>query len=603
MSREIPLLPGKVFLLLQNDSGYFDPDRDFAGFGILENAFSDLLVRLYGKGSHEDNTLFSLLAGTLLLESRKGNVVCHLDELAGQPVPPGAREAPESYPEPSLFVSVCSRLDAGREPFPIVFDRDGKRCWLQRYREVEERIAGALVDRSAFVGFPDGDVGHVAILGEVFGDPSPENILRRSAEIVLGHKLLILSGGPGTGKTTALSRILSTCPSLLSIKPERIVLAAPTGKASARLGESIARLVEDLPDPEKRAYLARIPPPMTLHRLISRVKKDEDQNPLPLPLDLLVVDEMSMVDLSLFDRLLQVFPKEAILILSGDPDQLSSVAPGAVFGEILKGLDESPGRSGTGISGSIAILKKSHRFDGESGVGRLARWIREGGKSSLDPAFLPGVSFRQGENLSDFYREVSQDFSPYLNATDLSGAFLALAGVGVLSPLRNGPRGVVEVSKNLERILFPGTFSHRFPERLRRGHPVVVLKNSTELDLSNGDVGIVPFSHWGDPGRVYFARGGEVDQGVPLELLPPSESALALTVHKSQGSEFSRVHLLLPAGFHPFLTRELLYTAVTRARESLVVWGDFPVFREGVRNRSIRHSALGDFLWSPSSIL
>jgi len=597
------LLPhGKVFLLLLSDSSLISADQSSPEFGILENAFSDLLVRLYGKERHEDNLLFSLLAATLLLESRKGNVVCRLDELEGKSVPPGRSDGPTVYPAPFLFVSACSRLRSESVPFPIIFDRAGNRAWLCRYREVEERIARNLSRRSSFLESHDGR-SDSSSLDRVFGESSAENTLRRSAEIVLYRKLLILSGGPGTGKTTALSRILSVCPSILSISPSRIFLAAPTGKAAARLGESLSLISRDLSDPEQRDYLSKIPAPMTVHRLISLSKKDQDQNPLPLPVDLLVVDEMSMVDLFLFDRLLQVLPDEAVLILSGDPDQLSSVAPGAVFGEILKGVDDPPGSVPVDLSNSITILKRSHRFSGDSGIGRLSRWIRDGGKSSLDTDSLPGVSFRPVEGLSDFYREVAQDFSPYMEATNLSGAFLALSGIGVLSPLRNGPRGVVEISKNLDRCLFPPSFSRRFSERSQWGHPVVVLKNNNDLELSNGDVGIIPFPHWGDPQRAYFARGGGVNKGVPIELLPPTESALALTVHKSQGSEFSRVHLLLPQGIHPFLTRELLYTAVTRARESLVVWGGFSVFLEGVRNRSTRHSALGDFLWSPSSIL
>ncbi len=603
MSRGILPPHGKVFLLLPNDSGFLLPDQNSPGFGILENTFADLLVRLYGKGCREDNILFGLLAATLLLESRQGNVVCHLEDLTGKPVPAGRSGSPDLYPEPFVFVSACLRLNSQTVPFPIVFDREGKRVWLLRYRQVEERIARNLSVRSSpssplFV-HPEQSV----FLDRVFGESSPENAMRRCAEIVLSRKLLILSGGPGTGKTTALSRILATCPSLLSIPPERILLVAPTGKAAARLGDSLARLLWDLTDLEERDYLSRIPSPMTVHRLIARAKTDHEQNPLPLPVDLLVVDEMSMVDLSLFDRLLSVLPEEAILILSGDPEQLSSVAPGAVFGEILKGLEKSPEISPAGISASISILKKSHRFSGDSGVGRLSRWIREGGATFLDPSTLPGVDFRQGESLSDFYGEVTRDFSPYMKATSLSEAFLALSGVGVLTPLRDGRRGVIEIARNIERLLFPSSFPSRFSDRSQRGHPVVILKNNNDLGLSNGDVGIIPFPHWGDPGRVYFAKEGGVDKGLPVEILPPSESALALTVHKSQGSEFSKVHLLLPRVFHPFLTRELLYTAVTRARESLVVWGDFPVFQEGVLNRSTRHSALGDFLWSPSSIV
>ncbi len=601
MSRGILPPHGKVFLLLPSDSGILSAERNSPGFGILENSFADLLVRLYGNGHREDENLFGLLAATLLLESRQGNVVCHLEKLAGKPVPPGRSGSPGIYPDSSVFLLSCSRLSSRKAPFPIVFDREGKRVWLLRYRELEERIARNLTTRSNLRDSLEGESPKSILLDRAFGEASPENTIRRCANIVFHRKLLILSGGPGTGKTTALSRILSRCPSLLSIPPERIALVAPTGKAAARLGESIAKLLPDLPDQDDREYLSKIPSPMTIHRLIAQAKRDHEQNPLPLPVDLLVVDEMSMVDLSLFDKLLLVLPDEAILILSGDPGQLSSVAPGAVFGEILKKPEESLSGSPEGISGSIAILKKSYRFSGDSGVGQLSRWIRDGGVTPLDPDSLSGVVFRQGASLADFYQDVTRDFSPYMKAKDLSGAFFALSGLGVLSPLRDGQRGVVEISRNLGQILF-SNYS-RSPERSQRGHPVVVLKNSSELDLSNGDVGIIPFPWWGDPGRVYFPWGEGGEKTVPIEILPPWESALALTVHKSQGSEFSRVHLLLPRLFHPFLTRELLYTAVTRARESLVVWGDFPVFLEGVHHQSTRHSALGDFLWSPSSIV
>ncbi len=429
----------------------------------------------------------------------------------------------------------------------------------------------------------------------LFGLSAPENTLRRCAETVLTRRLLILSGGPGTGKTTTLARLLFGIPSLLSIPPGRIALCAPTGKAASRLSESLSLV-------ESGDFPGEIPKPVTLHRLLGQVMSREQGDGALLPCDLLVIDEMSMVDLALFDRVLGVLPPESILILSGDRDQLSSVSPGSVFGEILKGVDgASPDDTADQMERSVTILSKSHRFGQDSGIGRLARWIRSGGAGELEATMLSGVTFRPLESLSLFWDEMANVYHPYGEQPDLAGAFGFLSGIGILSPLRQGPRGVTELSRQLERRLFPPAPAFRRSGLLPAGSPLVITRNDAEKGLSNGDVGIIPFARWGDTGRAFFLRGKSF-HSVPVDLLPPFESALTLTVHKSQGNEFSRVHLLLPDAPHPLLTRELLYTAVTRAREHLTIWGDMAVFRAGVEAREERHSALGDFLWNPSSI-
>ena len=518
--------------------------------------------------------------------------------------------------EPELRASglVGSADDPGA--MPLVLDDDG-RLYLHRQFAQERALARELAARATGAPAPVGAAARRA-LRELFGEPAGEFAAdgqRLAAALALQRRLLVVSGGPGTGKTTLVVRLLAA---LRAQMPGlRVALAAPTGKAAARLTDALQQRSADLP-PTHRDGLSMAA--QTVHRLLGlkpdgRADFDADR---PLPLDLLVVDEASMLDLALAHRLLAALPPQARLVLLGDKDQLAAVESGAVFAE----LAAQPAFSGAGraalaelcgvepdllppaadapLPDTVLWLTKNHRFGADSGVGRLAAAInagrggetlqalRDGGFAGvqwLDEAATP---LRQAllDAHAGYLEQVARD------PTDVAASWRAFGRVGVLAALREGPRGVVQANEWIARQArsrlggvgdAPGPW---FP-----GRPVMVLRNDPLLQLFNGDLGLALPDAQGVL-QVWFPAPGELFRAVAPARLPPHETAFALTIHKSQGSEFDRVLVLLPAGAHRVLTRELLYTAVTRAREGVTLAGGADALAAAIGTPTRRVSGL-----------
>ena len=470
-----------------------------------------------------------------------------------------------------------------------------------------------------------------ALLDELF-PPRPDGRAdwqKLAVALALENRLTLISGGPGTGKTTTVVALLAC---LLAADPElSIALAAPTGKAAARMIEALASRAGAVP-PELAERLPR--EAHTVHRLLGvtpEAGRFRHHAGNPLPVDVLVVDEASMLDLALATRLVEAVPPQARLILLGDKDQLAAVEAGAVFAELsaspalsaarverLAALTGTPSlslRVRDGVSGSplpaapagpladcVVWLTESHRFAADSGIGRLAALIREGDGAGTVECLAGGDPALSWLAEAPAFAAMQAGYRPYVKALRAGAAptevFAAFDAFRVLCPLREGPRSVETVNQSLTRWLRaavahphdPGPHSPWFP-----GRPVMVLRNDPTLGLFNGDVGLV-LPDENSELVVHFpdAQGGW--RTLPPLRLPEHETALAMTVHKAQGSEFREVLVLLPDQPARVMSRELLYTAVTRARERVALAGPASVIEAACASPTRRYSGLRDRL-------
>jgi exodeoxyribonuclease V alpha subunit len=427
------------------------------------------------------------------------------------------------------------------------------------------------------------------------------NLQREAALAALSRRFAVISGGPGTGKTTVVACILALLVELADGEAPRIQLAAPTGKAAMRLKQSILHTVERLELSE--AVRSALPREVTtIHRLLGvipgRSSFRHDHNN-PLPCDVLVVDEASMIDLPLMSRLLDALRTDTRVILLGDRDQLASVEAGAVLSDICAGGS----REAAGNRPAIVHLTKSYRFSDDSGIGRLSRLINSGdGDGALElltSGLFGDISWRtlpSAERFAgDFTTAACEGYAEFAHASTPADALDALERFRVLAPHREGRHGVGNLNRLTEAALsrLPSAGSSAAGQT-----PVMITGNSYDLGLYNGDTGVLSGTAPGDCSAVYFPDPDSGVRRISALRLPPHETAFALTVHKVQGSEFDAVLLVLPDQMSEVLSRELLYTAVTRARKRVEIWGDEEVFRRAVERRIERNSGLRDRLWN-----
>ncbi|MBD9483457.1 exodeoxyribonuclease V subunit alpha [Pseudomonas sp. PDM14] len=497
---------------------------------------------------------------------------------------------------------------------PLILD--GQRLYLARYHAYETQLAAQLLQRAADVPAVD-----EAALGEsltrlfAFNSNTPD-WQRLAAAQAVRRRLAVISGGPGTGKTTTVVRLLAALLEQSGGANLAIGLAAPTGKAAARMAEAIRNAKAALPVSE--AIKAALPEEArTLHRLLGsrgdtpKVRHDAAR---PLALDVLVVDEASMVDLALMAKLVDALPPHARLILLGDKDQLAAVEAGAVFAELCEGrgfdavavadlqritgqvVPVEPPRSRLGDA--VVLLTHSHRFAGDSGIGELARRINGGdaaGTLNLLRERRADLHWQDQPTSAALLERLDQGYRPYLQAArngDPVQAFAAFNAFRALTAQREGPWGVSGINEALEaRIKRRLSLPER--ERWYPGRAVMVRQNDYALGLFNGDIGLCLHGEHGL--RVYF-EGEDGYRAFAPARLPSHDSAFAMTVHKSQGSEFSEVLLALPDLPSPLLTRALLYTGITRAKQQVEIWALPARLSEAVNSKAERAAGLAERL-------
>lgn len=563
---------------------------------------------------------------------REGHVCLDLAQFAGLQL--GSVDAGVELEAPALDDWLealrASAVVGGPGEFrPLVLDEAG-RLYLYRYWDYERRLTHALESRAGAA--PTVDRGLLATqLQRLFvaREPTEPDWQQIAAAVAVLRGLCVISGGPGTGKTTTVTRVLAMLVEQAGARPLRTALAAPTGKAAMRLSEAI-RTVKPLLEVDDGVRAAIPEQAGTLHRLLGyrpngggfRYGRDN-----PLPVDAVVVDEASMIDQAMMVRVVEALAPEARLILLGDKDQLASVEAGAVMGDMCAGwrgfsepfaqeLSDVLGvpvkalpvaRSGAGLRDNIVELRLSHRFSRESGIGSLASCVNAGDVNAAKALLADGTDDLQWLETRDLAQaqahlaeRAAALFGDYLRAL-ASGAtpqqvFAHFERVRILCALRSGPMGVAGVNRLIEDLLHrQGLIDVR--QAWYAGRPVMIARNDYNLGLFNGDVGLALEDSAGRLRVCFRDSQGDIRRLSPGRL-PAHETCYALTVHKSQGSEFDEVVVVLPQEDSRVLTRELLYTAVTRARRRVLLTGPLDVLAAAVARRTQRRSGLRDSLWS-----
>jgi exodeoxyribonuclease V alpha subunit len=537
-----------------------------------------------------------------------------------------------SWPE---LLAGCPIVGAPGEFRPLIWD-GADRLYLYRYWKYEALLAEFIRNCAQVPWHIEGDAAELRpLLDQLFPRESEESLdwQRVAALSSLGRRFSVISGGPGTGKTSTAVKILRLLTRLNRESSISIALAAPTGKAAGRFKEAISQAKTRLQLSEEDS--SKIPAEAhTLHRLLGMMPgsiRPHHHETNPLPFDAVIVDEASMIDLSLMARLVQALSPSSRLILLGDKDQLASVEPGAVLGNISGGVspngysavfrklireisgDVLPTSSENPISkplnDSIVVLEKSYRFDPGSGIYALGRAVNAGeGDQALELAVsgkFQDVGWRDLPPASQLERELGPillaHYERCLQTNTLEDTFLEFNRFRLLCPLRQGPFGVDQLNTLVENLLQPSRKNAQ-AGGWYKGRPVMIRQNDYYLRLFNGDIGFcfAAQSTQSDSRsnlQVFFPRGNGTFRGISPVRLPPFEPAFAATVHKSQGSEFDEVLLLLPDGSSPILVRELIYTAITRAQKKVTIWGDRDIFRNAVRQKMERQSGLFSALW------
>ena len=561
----------------------------------------------------------ALLAAVLSAAQRRGHVCLPLadcagrrllDVLAWQPETgraDGAAPLPGAVAEARLpplatlakavnaspVVATAEQAASAEPPTPLVFDSG--RLYLRRVFDTECALAARLAAAAAPA---DANRDALALIDRRLAEDAPA---RRAARLAVAGRLAIITGGPGTGKTTLAGKLLALLLESRLAEPHRIALATPTGKAATRLQQAVADQLaaakQDVP-----ALAAYQPQATTIHRLLQQAGGGL------LPLDVLLLDECSMLDLRLMARLLDALPTETRLILLGDAAQLASVQPGAVFSDLCSDAPDSA------LAEWVVRLTTSHRFRADSGIGRLAAAVANGDATGTLAALATDdeTTLEPLAGQPDFQRLAAQTaqqgvlplLQRWQNAPPLPKEAPAMDDFPppfprrrIMLAHRTGPFGVERFNRLVARHLRTAGVVPEADE-FYPGRPLIVTRNDPATGLANGDAGVALAAEEGGR-RVWFPdRAGP--NGAPFLVapgrLPAHESFFAVTVHRAQGSEYDEVAFVPGPAESPANSRELFYTAVTRARRKVVVHATEGTVTASVAKKTQRSSGLAERL-------
>ena len=545
----------------------------------------------------EVSDLFRLVVSLASGAVGKGSSCLNLADLDGESVVVGKREF--LLPRFEGLVKLLKGSSVvglpGGPPCPLVLDGSGH-LYLYRYWQYEQELARRVLQKAGAASATLDEGLLLDGLARLFPGVSEADRQKEAAVVALHRQFCIISGAPGTGKTSTVVRILALLLEQEKGQRKRIAMAAPTGKAAARLKASINDIKNSLDCSD--AVKAAIPDDVvTLHRLLGTLAgsarfRHSAKNPLPF--DILIVDEASMVALPMMSALVSALRPDAHLVLLGDRDQLASVEPGSVLGDLCRAGAET---QASPLSGSLVILEKNYRFQAGSGIAEISRAVNAGLESEaleLLKSSEAGIAWQRSplrEELSGaLAKKVVEGYRGYLEAASPLDALEQFDRFRLLCALREGPYGVGGLNHTVESILAREGLIH--PKgSFYRGRPLMITVNNHAMRLFNGDTGILfPDPESGGELKAFFPAPDGGVRSVAPERLPLHETAYAITIHKSQGSEFGRVLMILPPVDGELMTRELLYTGMTRAKESVEIWTNEEVFCAAVRKKTKRSS-------------
>ena len=547
----------------------------------------------------------ALAAALASAHVRAGHICVDLNEIAGRLWPETAADdafgprlpAWEDW-RANLEASPAVARGDGAASLPLVLDASG-RLYLRRMWQRERTVAARL--RELAGGETAEPAAMPAALDELFGDDPRNALPRKAARVALSHRLCCISGGPGTGKTTTVAKIMLALIKTGRATAQDIAFAAPTGKAAARLREATRESLREMHGGDGFSGGLAIEVG-TVHRWLMRSEAEQGLAKV------LIVDEASMVDIHLMSRVLEALPAKARLILLGDAFQLSSVEPGSIFADICGAAanERSP------LAHCVVQLEHNWRFGPDGGIGRLAEAIKRGDSgATLEALEEPRETSVELEDLDDgnafaalaerftreHYAPMVEGFREPRDLDQQAAGDSPFRRFMALCAHRRGGFGSERFNRLVEdRLRALGLASA--DEEFYAGRPIIVTRNDPRGGLANGDTGIVVNSGDG-AAKVWFPDLRDAQGKAKLvtpQRLPPHESFYALTVHRSQGSEYDEVAVIPGPADSPVNTRELLYTAVTRARNKVVIHGDRSALKAATERATFRGSGLCDAL-------
>ncbi|GLX64499.1 RecBCD enzyme subunit RecD [Proteus vulgaris] len=543
----------------------------------------------------------------------------------------------------------CHCVSQSNDDFSSPIILDNGLLYLQRMWSYEEKVAQFFRQEHSIVDIDENEL--IKVLNQLFPatkESQETNWQKVAASVAITSPISIISGGPGTGKTTTVAKILAAFVMLTSNEKPIIQLAAPTGKAAARLTESLGKALAQLNlSEEENKWMPK--QAQTIHRLLGaqpesqQVRYHKDN---PLQLDILVVDEASMVDLPMMARLIDALPSKCHVIFLGDKDQLASVEAGAVLGdicrfsedgfsqkrfdqinqltqgELVKSTDIIPVSQTpvSVVSDSLCLLRKSYRFGEDSGIGQLALAVNKGQTKTtiallkkaevspqqleiaLEPQDVSFIALESKESYLLMIQEAVNAYREYLTLVSQKASpdiiLNAFNQYRLLCARREGSFGVSGLNDRIEMLLHRQRLIRRPTNSYQSdyiGRPIMIQRNDSTLGLFNGDIGIMLNNDEGEMKAFFQLPDGKLKALQPSRL-PQHETAYVMTVHKSQGSEFTHTALVLPDKFSPVVSRELLYTALTRAKQKLSLYASESMVKMAIQTRIQRRSGLIDKL-------
>jgi exodeoxyribonuclease V alpha subunit len=604
---------------------------DRAAFSPLDCHFAALMQKFSGKDCPE------LILAAALVSRRlaEGHSCFSLGELAGQTFPESPAENASSLKLPTLaeWEKLLRATPVVGEPgadTPLILDAAG-RLYLQRYWKYEHTVAEEILKRRQQPPFTLDAKAIATSLGKLFPATTNKNNWQKVAVFAaLRQRFSVITGGPGTGKTWAVARLLALLLEQPSGENLRVKLAAPTGKAAARLQEALASSLADIACSEAvKVRLQAKDLTTTIHRLLGTIPRSTNfrhDAKNPLPVDVLVVDEASMVSLPLMAKLLAALKPDARLVLVGDQNQLPPVEAGNVLTDLCRAsaingfsktfsddyaqcggeaLVEKNFSASGDLSDTVIQLQTNYRSGEMVALNEISvavntddadaamKLLQQTNAAAVAWQPLPSAKLLKTalrEAVVSYYGDVLKSASP-------AAALAALGKFRILCAVREGPFGTEAINRLVEEILAEAGFMS--PDKIRSGSyagkPLMVTANHYALKLFNGDTGVV-WSDGGSAALVYFPDETGAIRAVARERLPEHAPVYALTIHKSQGSEFDHVLLVLPEKTSPVLTRQLFYTGLTRARKSVRILASENILRTTIATQLQRGSGLTDAL-------